>query len=216
MASARLSPHHIGWIATGIVLINGLGAALAIFALGDVQYSQAATRPVAQPVPSKPVAASSATSRLVFRSQKSGTNTQLHQAQLRRQELVFKQKTLPKVNPVKAHQTAAAIAQIDHLILTQYESATLDNSDISHVWVNRHRPTEITLQFTAAGSQKFAHLTQRLAGTDRTLGIFLNGKLVATPPIAREYTKTGMTGGKVQISGNFTPPQAMALAQQHR
>ncbi len=213
---ARTGQARIGWIVTGMVLANTLGAAFAIAALGDVQYSRAVAVSVMPPSSSMVASVpSSAPSRLTFRSQKPGTKAQLMQAQRRRQELALQQDALQMRGTAIARQThAAAIAQIDRIIADFYEPATLDATDIAHAWIDPNLPTAIAIQFTATGGQKFAQLTQRLAGTEQTLGMFLEGHLLMAPSVDAAYASTGITGGKVQIIGNFTPQQAAALVKQ--
>lgn len=197
---ALTSQHQMRWIATSIILTNTLCAAFAMSALGDVQYSSTASVPVPQQTLPTPAP------RLEFRIQKGGTTPQLHQAQLRRLELVAK--------PGEVQRVRTAIAQLDQHIATLYEPAVLNGTDIARAWVNPRTLSEITIQFTATGSQKFAQLTQRIAGTERTLGFFIDGRLLVAPTVPQTYATTGITGGKVQIMGNFTPQQASELVKQ--
>ena len=70
----------------------------------------------------------------------------------------------------------------------------------------------ITVYFTPEGATKFAELTKNLAGTGRSIGIFLNNQLLSAPTVGVEFAKTGITGGQAVIQGRFTAEQAKELA----
>lgn len=75
---------------------------------------------------------------------------------------------------------------------------------------------EILIEFNQQGTQEFADLTRQVAGTGRSVGIFINGNLVSAPVVDAAYAETGITGGKAVISGSFTAEQANDLALQLR
>ena len=60
---------------------------------------------------------------------------------------------------------------------------------------------EVVLEFDNEGGQLFAELTKDIAGTGRTLGIFLDGELISAPSVSAEYASTGIMGGRASISG---------------
>ncbi len=74
----------------------------------------------------------------------------------------------------------------------------------------------VGLVFDNEGGELFAQLTRNLAGTGRTLGIFLDEKLISSPTVPVEFATTGITGGRAEIQGNFTVQQANELAVQLR
>jgi preprotein translocase subunit SecD len=205
-----LTSSRFGWIATGIVLTNALCATFAISTLADVRHSNAGLPLAATAEPAQPTTQPKS-SQLTWRSQKPGTANQLHQAQQRRQKLVMRQNRLAKTDTQARANLAVAIGEVDQVIANLYEPAHLDSADIAKATVGSRVPTEVTIQFTTAGRQKFAQLTQELAGTDRTLGIFLDQKLIMTPSI--EQVDQKISGGKVQLAGNFSRPQAVKLAR---
>lgn len=75
---------------------------------------------------------------------------------------------------------------------------------------------EVALDFNDEGGKLFAELTKSIAGTGRTLGIFLDNKLISSPGVSAEYASTGIMGGRATISGGggFTLEQARELALQ--
>ncbi|MCT7977023.1 protein translocase subunit SecD [Laspinema olomoucense] len=74
----------------------------------------------------------------------------------------------------------------------------------------------VGLAFDNEGGELFAQLTRNLAGTGRTLGIFLDEKLISSPTVPAEFATTGITGGRAVIQGNFAVQEANELAVQLR
>ncbi|MEB3227748.1 MAG: protein translocase subunit SecD [Synechocystis sp.] len=75
---------------------------------------------------------------------------------------------------------------------------------------------EVSLRFSEEGGKKFAALTQAVAGTGRSLGIFLDDNLISAPVVGVEFANTGITGGAAVITGNFDIEGATDLAVQLR
>jgi preprotein translocase subunit SecD len=75
---------------------------------------------------------------------------------------------------------------------------------------------EVTLNFTRAGGDKFAALTQGIAGTGRVLGIVLDGRSISEATVGPEFKAAGITGGAATISGRFTAEEARDLEVQLR
>ena len=75
---------------------------------------------------------------------------------------------------------------------------------------------EVTLNFNAEGGEKFAQLTQLIAGTGRLLGIVLDGQLISEASVGPQYKAAGISGGTASISGNFTAEDARDLEVQLR
>ena len=74
----------------------------------------------------------------------------------------------------------------------------------------------MTLNFNAEGGEKFAQLTQSIAGTGRLLGIVLDGELISEASVGPQYKAAGISGGTASISGNFTAEDARDLEVQLR
>lgn len=65
---------------------------------------------------------------------------------------------------------------------------------------------QVSLEFTPEGSDIFAQLTERNVG--RPLAIFLDNQLVEMPTVQEK-----ITGGKAQITGNFTFDEAKKMVE---
>ncbi|MGC6483326.1 MAG: protein translocase subunit SecD [Synechococcus sp.] len=71
----------------------------------------------------------------------------------------------------------------------------------------------VTLTFNAEGGEKFADLTQSIAGTNRLLGIFLDGSPISEATVGSQFKLSGITGGNAEITGRFSAEQASDLAE---
>ncbi|MFY7695344.1 MAG: protein translocase subunit SecD [Cyanobium sp.] len=75
---------------------------------------------------------------------------------------------------------------------------------------------DVTLNFNKEGGDKFAALTKGLAGTDRVLGIVLDGRSISEATVGEQFKVAGITGGAASITGNFTAEEARDLEVQLR
>jgi preprotein translocase subunit SecD len=75
---------------------------------------------------------------------------------------------------------------------------------------------DVTLSFTRAGGEKFARLTQEIAGTGRVLGIVLDGRSISEATVGPEFRTAGIAGGGASITGNFSAEEARELEVQLR
>ncbi len=75
---------------------------------------------------------------------------------------------------------------------------------------------DVTLSFTREGGERFARLTQSLAGSGRLLGIVLDGRSISEASVGPEFQAAGITGGAASITGNFTAEEARELEVQLR
>jgi preprotein translocase subunit SecD len=74
----------------------------------------------------------------------------------------------------------------------------------------------VAIEFDTFGGDAFAQLTKNLAGTGRSIGVFLDNDPISTPTVGAEFAATGISGGKAVITGNFTTEAANNLAVQLR
>ena len=70
---------------------------------------------------------------------------------------------------------------------------------------------EVTLTFNREGGEQFADLTQSIAGTNRLLGIVLDGRSISEASVGSQFKTAGITGGAATISGNFSVQDARDL-----
>ncbi|MEM8809080.1 MAG: protein translocase subunit SecD [Cyanobacteria bacterium P01_G01_bin.38] len=75
---------------------------------------------------------------------------------------------------------------------------------------------EVALEFDNEGGVLFAELTRDIAGTGRSIGIFLDDDLISAPTVDVQYAQTGIAGGRAVISGNFDAETSRDLSIQLR
>ncbi|PSO47229.1 MAG: protein translocase subunit SecD [Cyanobacteria bacterium SW_9_44_58] len=200
--------------------INGLGVSEPIVqTVGDDQIS------VQLPGVSNPAQAErvlGGTARLEFRQQKKGTQEEFQTTFSRRQQLRSQLDQLrenPEENAEQIKQTANQLEQVNNELRELFGPAQLTGKALQDA---RAQPLQagdnwkVVLQFNQQGATQFAELTKEVAGTGRTLGIFLDNVLVSAPSVAPQYADNGITGGSATISGQFQAQEARNLAIQLR
>ncbi|MBE9041637.1 protein translocase subunit SecD [Oscillatoriales cyanobacterium LEGE 11467] len=161
------------------------------------------------------------TAQLEFREQQAGTDEQLQAELLARRELQLEFEVL------KAGGDDAALAQKQESLETSNEAIAalfapplLTGKNLKFADARNSAAGSdnwsVSLEFDGEGGEKFAELTKNLAGTGRSLGIFLDGKLISSPVVSVEFAETGITGGQAVINGRFTIDEANDLAVQLR
>lgn len=161
------------------------------------------------------------TAQLEFREQKPGTETQLFAFQASRSELTAKQQELKNRGDQAAIiNNQQELAKNNQAIAELFESTEppLDGKYLQDAY---GEPTQgsnwnVALRFDTKGGELFANLTKNLAGTGRSIGIFLDNELISSPVVGVEFASTGITGGSAVITGQFTPQQANDLGVQLR
>ncbi|MBV6622142.1 MAG: hypothetical protein KI793_04165 [Rivularia sp. (in: Bacteria)] len=96
-----------------------------------------------------------------------------------------------------------------------FEETTLTGKNVIDARAEKstfNNSSEILIRFDNEGSQKFQELTKNIAGTGRSLGIFMNGELISAASVAVQYAQTGISGGQAVISGNFSSEEAENIA----
>jgi len=104
-------------------------------------------------------------------------------------------------------------------IVALYEPSELTGKDL--VGAGRQQQQagsgwDVTLSFNREGGEKFAALTQRIAGTGRLLGIVLDGRSISEASVGPQFQAAGITGGAASITGNFSADEARDLEVQLR
>ena len=131
--------------------------------------------------------------------------------------------TQPRLNVLLTERAAiaptdeTAIAAIDADILTLFGAPAIQSRDVREAAAtlsSSGQRWEITVEFTEAGAQTFAALTQTVAGTGRAIGIFLDDQLLSAPTVDVTYAETGITGGTAVITGAFSEATAATVAAQ--
>jgi preprotein translocase subunit SecD len=159
------------------------------------------------------------TARLEFREQKIGTQGKLSAELAVLQQLKSQQASLKQ--PISQQALAKTQAAIDR----QYQEIgkLFNRPTITGQRISAARPQqlgagqwEVAIEFDKAGGNAFAELTKKLAGTGRSIGIFLDDDPISTPVVGTQFAATGIIGGRAVIQGNFTAQTANYLAIQFR
>ncbi|MEG3895096.1 MULTISPECIES: protein translocase subunit SecD [unclassified Microcoleus] len=158
------------------------------------------------------------TAKLEFQEQLPGTETQLAIERQLQQELLAKQAELKTSNNEAAiKENQAALKRSNEAIAKLYKSSGLGGENLKDA---QAQPTgndwNVALRFDTKGGELFGQLTKNLAGTGRTLGIFLDDRMISSPVVGVEFAQTGITGGNAVIQGRFTAQEANDLGVQLR
>ncbi len=164
------------------------------------------------------------TAKLEFRQQRQGTEGDLAAEQQNRQLLQLQLATLAQSgatasNTEEITQLKKSLTASNAAILSFFDSVGLTGANLQDA---RPQPNqtgnawEVAINFDDEGGKKFAELTKNLAGTGRSLGIFLDDELISAPTVGVQFADLGITGGRAVITGNFDLESANDLAIQIR
>jgi preprotein translocase subunit SecD len=159
------------------------------------------------------------TAQLDFREQKQGTEIELQAQTQAKRLLELELEQLKAENKTEAiAKSLEDIEETNQAIANLYNSPTIKGQDLRDA---SPEPAggdnwNIALRFSTEGGENFAELTKTLAGTGRTIGIFLDQEIISYPTVPVEFAETGITGGSAIITGRFTAQQASDLAVQLR
>ena len=222
--------------------VNGLGVAEST--LQTVGNDQLLLQLPGVTDPSRAARVLGSTALLEFRAQKPGTEEEMRSLlQLRAQlesVLAAKAETSEdddaSINPEDLAKVQEALGldgnansekeQLEQLlertnaeIVDRFEPAALTGKDLVTAGRQQRQNSsgwEVTLGFNAEGGDRFAKLTQSIAGTDRLLGIVLDGRPISEASVGPEFKAAGIAGGAATITGNFTAEEARDLEVQLR
>ncbi|MEG3900664.1 protein translocase subunit SecD [Microcoleus sp. B4-C5] len=160
------------------------------------------------------------TAKLEFLEQLPGTEAQLGIERQLQQELLVKQAEL-KISPNEAaiKENQAALTRSNEAIAKLFKSSGLGGENLKDAQpqpLASGNNWNVALVFDTQGGELFAQLTKNLAGTGRSIGIFLDERMISSPVVGVEFAQTGITGGSAVIQGNFTTQEANDLAVQLR
>jgi preprotein translocase subunit SecD len=153
---------------------------------------------------------------LEVREQRPGTETQFHTEWTNLKNLQQQQQRLQGgKDPAAMAQNNTARQRSQAAIAQLFLPAVITNKEVADAAVeDAPAVRSILLQLTPTGDQVFAQLTQRLAGTGRAVGIFVDGVLLSAPIVGDVYKAAGIQGGQAQISGDFDLKLAQRLSVQ--
>jgi preprotein translocase subunit SecD len=119
----------------------------------------------------------------------------------------------------EADQLKALLDEVNRRVVALYEPASLTGKDLVSAGRQQQQTGsgwDVTLSFNRQGGEAFAKLTQSIAGSNRLLGIVLDGRSISEATVGPEFATAGITGGAASITGNFTPEEARDLEVQLR
>ena len=161
------------------------------------------------------------TAQLDFRKQKPGTEARLQIERQQLREKIAKRDELRKSPDVSAiERNQADLKATNTAIAELFEKTELSGQNLKDAYpgaTNSQNVWDVALQFDQRGGELFAELTKSIAGTGRTLGIFLDGAPISANfaySVDAKYAQTGINGGAAVIEGNFPIETARDLAIQ--
>lgn len=161
------------------------------------------------------------TAQLEFRTQKPNTETQVFALKVSQSELKAKQQELRKSNDKEAIAKNQADLQKNNQAIAELFESTNPPLIGKYLQDAYGEPTQgnnwnVAIRFNQKGGELFAELTKKLAGTGRSIGIFLDNELISAPVVGPEHAATGITGGSAVIQGTFKAQEANDLGVQLR
>lgn len=162
------------------------------------------------------------TAQLEFRQQKPNTEIQLAAFLRSNAELKEKQTQLQKSGDQAAIKKNLEDLQNNNQAIAELFESTDPPLSGKYLKDAYGEPTQqgqawnVAIRFNDKGGELFAKITKNLAGTGRTIGIFLDNEIISSPVVGVEFAATGITGGSAVITGNFTPQSANDLGVQLR
>ncbi|CDN11003.1 Protein-export membrane protein SecD (TC 3.A.5.1.1) [Richelia intracellularis] len=162
------------------------------------------------------------TAQLEFRQQKPDTEAQLFALRTLRGQLQTKQQELVtqknEANPEEVDKNKADLEKNKQEIKELFASTEPPLSgkllDDAYGEPTQGSNWNVAIRFKPQGGDLFAELTKQLAGTGRSIGIFLDDELISSPTVGPEFASAGITGGAAIITGTFTAQEAQDLGIQ--
>ena len=201
--------------------INGLGVAEST--LQTVGDNQLVLQLPGEQDPTRAATVLGSTALLEFRAQKPGTEQRMQELlRLKRQAttlLASLRAPAAEAKQADRDQLEADLSRLNTDIISLYEPAQLTGKDL--VTAGRQQQQsgsswEVTLSFNKQGGDRFAQLTQSIAGSGRLLGIVLDGRSISEASVGPEFKAAGISGGSASITGNFSADEARDLEVQLR
>jgi preprotein translocase subunit SecD len=157
------------------------------------------------------------TAQLEFREQRGGTEGEFAaNSQVLRAQQVEQLKL--RGNPDKAaiDKNKADIKASSDAIIKLFDPTGLIGKNLVDAFAENQAAGNwnVAIRFDKDGGEKFAEMTKRLAGTQRSIGIFLDGVLISSPVVGPEFSGTGIQGNAAVITGNFDAKSASELGIQ--
>lgn len=191
--------------------INGLGVSEAVVQTAGENQLLVQLPGVSDPEQAERVLGG--TAQLDFREQQRDTSAQVLGA------LLDDRRSIEADESLEASEKQTTLQSANVAIATLFEKTELTGEMLTDAYaapVPGGNNWEVILVFNEQGGQAFADLTKNVAGTGRTLGIFLDDTLLSAPTVQVQYAENGITGGRASVTGRFTTEEANELAIQLR
>lgn len=161
------------------------------------------------------------TAQLEFRTQQPGTEGQLQVLQQIRGQLQSQNAQLQAAGDTAAlEKSQAELQKINQSIADLFARSELTGENLRDAIAQPVAPNasawSVVVRFDGQGAEQFAELTKQIAGTGRSIGIFLDQQLISAPIVDAQYAQTGISGGSAEITGRFDTQTANDLAVQLR
>jgi preprotein translocase subunit SecD len=198
--------------------VNGLGVSEAVVQSAGQDQLLVQLPGVSDPAQAQRVLGG--TAQLEFRTQKPNTEGQLRAIdQLIQQAEVQQELLLQSGDEAAIAKNTAELDSSRKTLLDLFEKTELTGDKLRDALarpIGTSNAWEVVLEFNTEGATLFADLTRNIAGTGRSIGIFLDNELISAPTVNVQYAETGITGGSAVISGSFTAESARDLEIQLR
>ena len=197
--------------------INGLGISNAIIQSAGIDRVIVKLPGIKEPQQAARVLGG--TAQLEFREQKLGTEGKLNAKLAVLSEAKLEQMRLKKSGKGQEIAANQAMLQKQYMEISKlFNKAIITGNNIRDARAEASSPSGwgIAIEFDKTGSEVFTKLTKNLAGTGRSIGIFLDNEPISTPTVGANFATVGITGGNALIAGDFTAQQANDLAIQLR
>jgi preprotein translocase subunit SecD len=197
--------------------INGLGVSEAVVQTAGQDQLLVQLPGVSDPEEAERVLGG--TAQLDFREQRQGTEAQFGVEYQVLQALLAERATLQTSgDQAKIAENQAAIDRSQEAIAGLFDKTGLTGESLQDAQAQPFSGDrwQVLIVFDNQGAEAFADLTKSVAGTGRTLGIFLDNDLLSAPTVDAKDAATGITGGRASITGGFDSKLASELAVQLR
>ncbi|MGL6284577.1 MAG: protein translocase subunit SecD, partial [Microcoleaceae cyanobacterium] len=162
------------------------------------------------------------TAQLDFREQLPGTEAQLPiELTIQRQKIVEQERLKNSGDRPAIEKNLSELQAANEAIAKLFKAPTIKGNQLKDAFPDKAAGAvgdnwNVSLRFNDEGGKNFAELTKNLAGTGRSIGVFLDNQLLSAPTVGVEFAETGIMGGSAIITGSFTAQEAQDLSVQLR
>lgn len=162
------------------------------------------------------------TAQLDFREQLPGTEAQLPiELTIQRQKIAEQARLKNSGDRPAIEKNLSELQAANEAIAKLFKAPSIKGNQLTDAFPDKAAGAvgdnwNVALRFNDEGGKNFAELTKNLAGTGRSIGVFLDNQLLSAPTVGVEFAETGIMGGNAIITGSFTAQDAQDLSVQLR